>query len=187
MRFSAHWQIGGKDPTPLEKLGGALLPSPFTARFEFPDDHTVEMDVAIEGGAPVVQVIRIERNPSRPPLWGSELRRLPLKEWVAFAVGQTALTERPSKPGVAAWSTTTDEEAAAISDDARRRTRRRGITDELLRDVATTYRANVDDRPRDAVAERYTVALATAARYIKLARERGFLGPAPGPGKAGER
>ncbi|MGH3475325.1 MAG: hypothetical protein ACRDQD_00645 [Nocardioidaceae bacterium] len=60
------------------------------------------------------------------------------------------------------------------------------ITDDLLREVAGIYRANVTDRPTEAVAEHFDKAHRTAARYIELAREAGFLGAAT-RGKAGEQ
>lgn len=60
------------------------------------------------------------------------------------------------------------------------------ITDELLREVADVYRANVDDRPTIAVAEHFGRQHRTAALYVKKARERGFLGAAA-VGKAGEQ
>jgi hypothetical protein len=46
-------------------------------------------------------------------------------------------------------------------------------------------RANVSDKPTEAVAEHFDKGH-TAALYIKRARERGFLGPAI-KGKAGEQ
>jgi len=48
------------------------------------------------------------------------------------------------------------------------------------------YRANVNDRPTEAVAEHFGRQHRTATQYIKRARERGFLGPAI-KGKAGEQ
>ncbi len=70
---------------------------------------------------------------------------------------------------------------------------RRKVTDELLRDVAEVYRAHIDDRPTQAVRERFGMPQSTAALYVRRARERTdpetgkpFLGAAL-KGKAGER
>jgi hypothetical protein len=59
------------------------------------------------------------------------------------------------------------------------------ITDSMLREVAEIYRANVKDRPTEAVAEHFGKQHRTATLYIKRARDRGFLGAAV-KGKAGE-
>jgi hypothetical protein len=76
-------------------------------------------------------------------------------------------------------------EAARAARDARA-ARRVKITDALLREVATVYRANVNDKPTEAVAEHFGRQHRTATHYIKRARERGFLGSAI-KGKAGEQ
>jgi hypothetical protein len=188
VKVSITFKVGGKQPSSWGRLQSALIPSPFTARFEFLEDHAVELDVVVQDGAPVCDAIRIERNPKRPSLTGAEFRRLPLRDWVNFAVGQVALMPQESTLGEsAAWIPASEDEAWAITRAADRAPRRRKITDEHLRDVARVYRANVDDSPRDAVMETFAVKPAMASRYIKLARERGFLKPAPSPGKAGER
>jgi hypothetical protein len=60
------------------------------------------------------------------------------------------------------------------------------ITDALLQEVARVYRENVGNKPTEKVAEHFDRRHRTATLYIKLARERGFLGEAI-KGKAGER
>lgn len=64
--------------------------------------------------------------------------------------------------------------------------RKRKVDDDLLREVAEVYRANVDRGPTQAVAERFDKATSTAALYVSLARQHGFLGAAIN-GKAGEQ
>lgn len=186
MKVSISFNVGGRKPLSWERLNDARIPSPFTARFEFPDDHAAELDIAIQDGSPVCDAIRIERNPKKPSLSGNELRRMPLRDWVNFAVGHVALMPREGEPGVATLTSATAEEVRAITRAADRAPRRRKITDDHLREVARFYRNNVDDNPRDAVMETFGVKAAMASRYIKLARERGFLGAAT-KGKAGER
>ena len=68
---------------------------------------------------------------------------------------------------------------------ARARSRRK-VTDEVLRQVADVYRANVNDRPTQAVRERFGMPRSTAALYVRRARDAGHLGAALN-GKAGER
>ncbi|CAN5351792.1 hypothetical protein BH20ACT22_BH20ACT22_09950 [soil metagenome] len=186
MDTKVSFQLPGKDPRSWKRLGEARIPSPFTARFEFPEDHAVEIDIAMESGAPVANAIRIERNRKRP-LTGTELRHLPLRDLVNVAVGQAAVVTKEVAPGIYEGSPATADEALETSRQADRAKRRRTMTDEHLEAVAQVYRATGGDRPRDAVMDEFQVSPAMASRYIKLARERGFLGAAPGPGKAGEK
>ncbi len=60
------------------------------------------------------------------------------------------------------------------------------MTDELLREVAEVYRANVKHNPTEAVAEHFDREPRTARLYVKRARDKGFLGAAV-KGKAGEQ
>jgi hypothetical protein len=186
MKFSAHWTVpGSKEGIEWRRMGQGMLASPFTARFEFEDDHTVELDIAVEAETPVCEAIRIQRNPARPSLTGAELRRLPLRNWITMATTQAAVT--PSGEQKGAWGPATEKETEQLWGEVQERVRRRTITDDFLGEVAAVYRNNLDNHPRDAVADHFTVSLSTAARYVKLARERGLLGKAPGPGKSGER
>lgn len=184
MRFSTTWNIGGKHGSNLARIGDATaLPGSFTARWEYPEDHTVEMDVAAENGSIVCNAIRVIRHPDRPSLSGPEMRRIPFESWLDFACVEAGLRQHHG-----AWTPTGDDRSSregALA-DVRRARQRRDMTDDHLREVARIYRANVRNAPREAVARAFTVQPSTAARYIKLARERRFLGKAT-KGKAGER
>jgi hypothetical protein len=76
-------------------------------------------------------------------------------------------------------------EAKWAARDARA-SRKVKITDALLREVASVYRANVNGKPTEAVAAHFGRQHRTATQYIQKARKRGFLGPAI-KGKAGEQ
>lgn len=162
--------------------------TPFVARFEYEDDHAVELEVNLEDGTVVCDGIRLERNPGKASLTASELRRLGpyLAGMIEQALSMAAMTPRPSAPGKGAWGPARDEELSHVKKTTRRRMARRSVGDNFLKEVALVYRNNLDQQPRQAVAEAFTVAPSTATRYIKLAREKGFLGPAPRSGKAGE-
>ena len=75
---------------------------------------------------------------------------------------------------------------AKLVQQAARRPRRKKVDDELLLKVAEVYRANVDDRPTQAVREHFQVKPSTASWYVRQARDAGHLGPAA-IGKAGEQ
>jgi hypothetical protein len=72
-----------------------------------------------------------------------------------------------------------DEEGAYVAEH--------GLTDETLRIVARIYRVAylVANPPTKSVESTLNVPRSTAGRWIAAARERGFLGPAQGPGRAG--
>lgn len=65
-------------------------------------------------------------------------------------------------------------EALTSIKDARSGSRRR-LTDDLLMQVAGIYRANLMDRPGEAVQRAYWLSPRQAARYIRAARDKGFL------------
>jgi len=67
-------------------------------------------------------------------------------------------------------------QASKTIKEARSGSRRR-LTDELLKQVAEIYRANLNDRPGEAVQAAYWVCPRQAARYIRAARDKGFLPP----------
>jgi hypothetical protein len=54
---------------------------------------------------------------------------------------------------------------------------KRRITDELLRQVAEVYRANIDNAPTEAVARTFGQRTRQASTYVQKARERGYLPP----------
>ena len=167
MRFSLTWTM----PARLERVGRhTSLPGAFTARWEFDEDHTVEMDVVATGGQPVCDAIRVLRNPARPPLSGTELRRIPVGTWLTFACAQAAL--RIEGDGVVA-PVATDDQADVAAHEIERRVKRRRVTEDLLRDVAATYVAAEGDA--QVVAETFYVSLSQAFRYIKKAREAGLI------------
>jgi hypothetical protein len=75
--------------TPI-RGGRYHLASAFTARFESENQHTVELDIAIEGDEPVCNAIRVIRRPGRPALSSAELRRVPVAHWMALACTEAA-------------------------------------------------------------------------------------------------
>jgi hypothetical protein len=156
---------------PLTRIGEATaLPPRFTARWEHPEDHTVELDITVVNGRPSCEAVRVIRNPGKPQLSGAELRRLPVENWVTFACAQAFV--RQNEDG--SWSAPQTEEAelAGIA-DVERAVKRRWVNDDLLRQVAQVYEANGERA--DAVREAFNVSTSQAFRYIKTAREKGFI------------
>ncbi len=186
MTVSVEWAMG----VPFASISKETrLPSAFTARYTPDSGPAVELAVTIEGGSPVCQEIRVLRDPGGPSLTGTEIRRVPIVDVIEHACRQVAVRFVEQFPdGSTAWEPTFDDEPArrTVARDVTTARQRRHVTDDLLRDVARVYRANRDSSPTASVQETFTVSRATATRWIKLARERGFLGKAI-KGKAGEQ
>jgi hypothetical protein len=167
-------------PANPRRLGNTMLPREFTARWESPDDHTIEIVIRVQpvdvGGTKaercVCESVRLDRNPARPPLDGLELRRLKLKEKIETACVAVAMREEP--PGSGGWGPVgTQDEAAAALSDVRQSQRRRRITDELLRQVAAVF--DEADGDMEQVRQKMFVSKAQAYRYVREARKRGHL------------
>jgi hypothetical protein len=171
--FEARWDILAHRPTDIGH--GVDIPERFIARFIKKDDHTVEMEIGVEEGVPVCNVVKVIRHPGRPSLTGHELRRFPLADRMAYACSRVGVGNQGGVATTAAeWRS--EQYRSDIERVTRRSRRRNTVTDDFLRDVARVYRANADSAPVDAVRGTFgPIAYSTAARYVKLARDRGFL------------
>lgn len=177
VQFAAIWDMLA---TAFVDMGnGVDLPEKFTARFSIEDDHTVEMDIAVEHGSPVCNGLRVFRAAGRPSLTGHELRRLPLAQWVTFACSVVGFANQGGIQ-TTAEGYRTEGYRQSIEQVVRKAGRRNRVTEELLQDVARVYRAAVDEgrSPVEAVQETFgPIGHSTAARYVKLARDGGHLSP----------
>jgi hypothetical protein len=163
--FSTTWDII-KAP-PREVVGGMVLPAEFTARWEMENDHAVEFDIAVERGAPVVNAIRVLRNPGRPSLSGAELRRIPVGRWLRFALDDAALriTAIPGGTRVDLFGGDAAEPAELVP----RPHTRRSLTPELLLEVATVWR-DAEQYPTAEVKDHFRVSPRTASRWVNAAK-----------------
>jgi hypothetical protein len=160
------------------------VPAALTATFEFEQDHTFALELAMREGHPVCERVEVARNPARGPLTGDELRRIPLANWIEFAYTGSAMIRTHLEGTVGTWEPIeSEEEVERVADLLTRSRRRNAITDTFLRDVAKVYREHEGAAPTAAVKEAFLVSHSTAARYVRLARERGHL-PKPTAGKA---
>jgi hypothetical protein len=171
--FEARWNIQAHRPVDIGH--GVDIPERFIARFIVKGDHTVEMEIGVEEGAPVCNVVKVIRHPGRPSLTGHELRRFPLGDWVTYACSRFGVGNQGGIATTGAkWQS--EQYRSDIERVVRRSRRRNRVRDDFLRDVARVYRANADSAPVDAVRDAFgPIAYSTAARYVKLARDRGFL------------
>lgn len=114
------------------------------------------------------------------PVTGETLRKIPVQRLVREVFSDV----------VSPWqgmSNATRGPLASFRDDLRAHLREAGPVTETLQVVAQVYQAAyvLGDKPAKAVQEAFDVPRPTADRWIRKARDRGFLGAAAGAGKAG--
>lgn len=171
---------------------------PFPIHVSSTPDADVPFDVDItlaadERGRIVCDRIEARRRPNGPPVTNERLRDVPIQRWTRKAVGAVAMRLIENDGGDLVLRSSSDEPDPGPRDAAPawRRNRRsapasNAITDDHLREVARIYRA-AGRAPTNAVAAELYLNRSTAAKHVQAARERGFLGPAPGRGQKGEQ
>jgi hypothetical protein len=197
----------------LASVGNLKMPAVFTLHLFDHDNGAPNINLTwqVRNGAPECMDVHIERAEGGHEIRVSGLAGIRIEDCLGLAVKLmlSLRDDRSDEPGptnraIAAWlepaALTTAGEIetarfwfdfdrgrdAVAQTEAARAGRKVKITDALLREVADVYRANVSNKPTEAVAEHFDKGHRTAALYVKRARERGFLGPAI-KGKAGEQ
>jgi hypothetical protein len=157
-------------------------------------EFEVEMDIQVDrwgrGRCSRLEV----RVPNGQSVSSTLLRAIPVPRLVAQATaeaGSVLQCEDSLPEGGARFSGLTAGERAAtykkLMEGAREPRRGAPITDAHLEQVAAVYRqaAEVDDPPLKAIEEQFEAKRATASKWVRMARDRGILGPAL-RGRAGE-
>jgi hypothetical protein len=159
------------------QLGDIWVPAAFTAELRAPDLPgvvTVRVRVDAKRG-PLVEEVRLTARTGRS-ISSQAFHQLPLAK-IRDEIMAQAPTYRPlvdeqgqvfgfaGRPAGGA--------PAAIRAELRRHGYRR-VDDHLLREVADVYRA-AQQHPTKAVAEKFSVPRPTAARWVLVARQRGYL------------
>ncbi len=189
-------------------IGDRLVWSPIVAIGELsPGEVELRLGVEMRDGVPEVRDVAFRSMGTGRPVQAGDMR-IKLDDLVEDAVALAAVVQ---SVGPASWRDTpfgrrelaahpelyeevpmrptVDDQEHRVTAKAVARARarpRRKVTDDLLREVAEVYRTNVDDRPTQAIRERFGMPRSTAALYVRRARDAGHLGAAQ-PGKAGER
>jgi len=155
----------------------------------------VRLDVEVgSDGVPECRDVRISTVGAGRPVRSRDLRAIHLEALLEAGFGMAVMQRsRPAESARKHGATDDDDWATppTRADSARavkglRGRKRRKVDEDLLSEVAAVYRANVDRGPTQAVGERFGKAPSTAALYVNLAREHGFLGAAI-KGRAGEQ
>lgn len=168
-----------------------LVPKVFGCRLYDFDDGAPEVEIlwSVVDGVPLCREVRVTAVDTDHEIKRSGVAGVGLDDLLdqtMKALVWNADARRIDDPGGRDFPDDVSQRSAARAAHQARASRKVKITDELLREVAEVYRANVEHEPTQAVAEHFDKAHRTAALYIKRAREAGHLGAAI-KGKAGEQ
>jgi len=128
----------------------------------------VDMRLEVVEGYTQLAWVRLSRVPGGPPMTNATMKGLNMDRLMAYVDEQVALKlwMRQAGPGSAVW---VKEIAPPVQG------KRRTVTEDLLRQVAEIYTADDTGRPTAAVADKLFTGHRNAARYVRLARERGLI------------
>jgi len=174
-------------------LGSVMIPETFTAHLFGFDDNGPNIDITwqVVAGSPVCREVRITAVDTDHEVKVSGLAGVRIEDLLEQTTRDLLWTgdfgDGPQWPSG-------DEQRAAVRQVRQARAGRKvKLTDELLREVAEVYRANLEHEPTQAVGEHFDKQPRTARLYVQRARERTdpqtgktFLGKAI-QGKAGEQ
>lgn len=161
-------------------VGDRLVPSEL--ELELDGDASAPQVVArveVREGMPRVVALRFDAVATSAEVRQTHLRDVKLDAMftllAAFAVRVVVLDDGPTvvETSLSQDGAVRPEALAAIQ---RMRARRR-MTPAFLREVAETYRANLDSGPTKAVRHRYFLSERAASKYVQEARAAGFLPP----------
>ena len=166
------------------RIGDRLLPERLRAVFPGADGQpSLEMLLEVVDGIPSCQELTLRRTEGGRDVRTDDLRRIRVETWLEnlFSIAALRVTnERETDSGTTAVLKAQDYTEQRETLDAVRKARaraRRRLTPELLAEVAEVYRDNVNDRPVEAVRQRFGGEYRTAAKYVERARKEGHLPP----------
>jgi hypothetical protein len=176
-----RYQVSSNSNDGRTQIGDRDLPNRFTLTVTNEEDSPhpdLRLDFAVRDGVPECRGVHV-----------FDLRSIKIDDWLEYAVSRAADVVVSSEGGVVSMVDTIDPAEIERTVKLVRRVRskgRRTVTDDLLREVAAIYRANIDNNPTEVIAKRFDKTPRSARSYVQQARARGFLGAAI-KGKAGEQ
>ena len=182
------WNVTASDD--LASVGQMQMPARFTLHLRDDDNGRPNVDLTwqVRDGAPKCTEVHIAAAEQGPEIRVTGLAGIRIEDclertvWWLMSVRVDG-SDEVQLPDKTHWFDFGRAREAVAQTRAARKVK---ITDGVLQEVADIYRANVSDKPTEAVAEHFGKQHRTAALYINRARKRGFLGEAI-KGKAGER
>lgn len=178
------WDLSG----PEVRVADRLLPAEIEVNFPGAKDQpSLRMRLAVVDGVPQCRSLTIEAKDGGRQVRTTDVRAVALEDWVETLYSYTATVIIDEVDGQMTTGVYTLDEAELRKTEhaiqKARATSRRTITDDFLAEVATVYRAHVNDRPVEAVrAATGAGSYRTASMYVQRARAAGLL-PATSPGK----
>lgn len=163
--------------------GEALhVPQRFSASFDFDSiPYVVKMEIAVQGGIGRCRSLTCEpkkRRDAASEITSEELRRIPVARLLRWGLWLAALEQDPDLRG----SENVTDLASSIESALVEGRSYFSMNDDHLRVVAEIYRAAatatpdaMSPAPVKALAEHFEISRSTATRWVRLARERGFL------------
>lgn len=183
IELSTGWAEWDEGPRHRVRVGDRLLPRRIDVTFPSTVDDlpSLTMVVEVREGIPQCTEVTIRSSSTGREVRSVDLRAARLEDWLETVTSGAAAAATEHGYVI------DDKTPAELAADRKRvqyirAGARRTITDDLLSQVAETYRAHASDRPTEAVQVAFGTSSRTAARYVQQARERGFLPPTT-PGK----
>ena len=174
-----------EEQSKLIPLGDGLAGrSPFTWHAEMGLPYRLELRVVYEDGRFVCDQLTIKRLPDGPPVTTEGLREVPVAAFLRLAVESNVMRVGPTihEGNTSSW----ELQWASPLELSERARSGGGPSDADLRTVAALYQVAyaTGGAPTKLVMNRLGLPRSTASRWVRMARERGLLGPAT-PRKAG--
>lgn len=158
--------------------GAVYIPVTFSLRFTGDEQQpSLLVSYTVTQGAPVVSGVTVETKPGGRPVQRADLERVAgnLHAWTDMAVksvmrhGETA----DNSLTIGGQALQPMEKSRAASTGRKRANQK--MNDGLLREVAAIYLDPAPYGRYEAIQNHFDVSEPTAARYVRLARESGFL------------
>jgi hypothetical protein len=177
----------------VELADGYVIPREFFFLLRRVDALDLVLGLAVEHGELVCNLVSVQRQPGNSPLTATDLRRLNLKRMIRAAgerAGGPAQLQDGRlviRPAVLLNGDERDAYWSVLQANHIKPHRGKRLEPLTLETVARIYREAMatGSPPTKAVEEALHLSRSTAGRWIKEARRRGFLGPAPAKGVAG--
>jgi len=160
-----------------EVAPGVMAPDRATVEAGDVSGYDVRIEVVLDGRRYIATAVHVLQRPGGPPVTGEAIRKVPVANIIRRGLPM-GVTWVASRTGGVTRST-----GAQMPENVTKY----GPTDEALTWVARVYRLALllDMPPTREVETSLRLPRSTAGRWVAAARDRGFLGTAEGPGKAG--
>jgi hypothetical protein len=170
------WDMFGAE----SEVDGVLIPDRFYLRFPGSTDQpSLRIEYQVRDAQVVCTAVHLDGKSEGREIKSNDLEivRRHLGDWTRIAVMRVMQFERVDESGRLARGIVTDTDSADAYRALSKKPKRRKITANHLKQVASLYTDNVDEKPWAAIAKHFDVSDATAGRYIVQARKAGYLPP----------